>query len=430
MNTLKEALEDRVLARVRDWLSDPLESRFPYDDVLDVYHHGGKDAVSRDLLRLLDDVRGQFARVGGSPARTALLLDFLDVALDKYDGVYDYPSYTGLRLLPMPSVDEPDLLAEIALPRRDRLTLQLLADVVRFELDALDGTEQRMPVMRPTAKEVDKRVRLALRVAGPARARVLDIEGPADASVVEQGRWLVDVVEFRLDEYERDALRLSMLPVDTVHDEHLFIRTLQLFETTFSTLAVLLYRVVRDVDDQDVESAAEGLRGCASLLAESAPLFSMLATMQVEAFRTFRELTSGASAIQSRSYKLVESLCRRPDAERLDSAAYLSVPDVRRRVLAGVLSVDDVLDLHVARAGGPVPPAFLEAMDELALTVQRWRQTHYSLAVRNLGERSGTGYTEGTPYLDVVRSIPVFRARGGDGTGRCPVAGVREGGDV
>ena len=429
MNTLDSALGATVLTQVRDWLSDPLESRFPYDAVLAAFHETGKEAVSRDLLLLLDEVREQFPRVGGSPVRTSLLRDFLDVALDKYDGRYDYPSYTGLRLLPMPSVDEPDLLAEIALPRRDRLTLQLLADVVRFELDAMDGTERRLPGMRPTPREVDKRLRHALRVAAPARERVLDMEFPHDASVTEQGRWLVDVMGFRLDDHERDALRLSMLPVDTVHDEHLFIRTLQLFETTFSTLAVLLYRVVRDVDDGDAEAAAGGLRSCASLLAESAPLFSMLATMQIEAFRRFRELTSGASAIQSRSYKLVESLCRRPDDERLDSAAYVSVPDVRRRVLEGVLSVDDVVDLSEAR-GGAAAPGLLDAMDDLATTVQRWRQTHYALAVRNLGQRSGTGYTEGTPYLDVVRGIPVFRARDAGAEGRCPVAGAREVGDV
>jgi tryptophan 2,3-dioxygenase len=49
-------------------------------------------------------------------------------------------------------------------------------------------------------------------------------------------------------------------------------------------------------------------------------------------------------------------------------------------------------------------------MHELADTLLRWRQTHYRLAVRMLGERPGTGYTEGTPYLKAVRSIPVFRA--------------------
>lgn len=427
IDKLSEVVEDRVVDAVRDWMADPLEARFPYDAVLDAYHRDGKELVAPELLGLLARARAEFPRFAGSLGRTSLLRAFLDVALDKHDGVYDYPSYTALRLLPMPSPDEPDLLAEIALPRRDRLTLQLLADVARFELDVLDGTEQRFGGMRPTEREVGKRLRLALRVAGPAIDRVLVVERPEDPDVLVQARWLVDLVDVRLDAHERDALRLSMLPVSAIHDEHVFIRTLQLFETTFSTLAVLVRRAVGDLADGRTADAAEGLRTSAAVLSESAPLFSMLATMQVEAFRTFRDFTSGASAIQSRSYKLVESLCRRPDDERLDSAAYLSVPEVRRRVLDGELSIDDVLDLHVPTADGAVPAELAQAMQELAATVQRWRQTHYSLAVRNLGERTGTGYTEGTPYLDVVRRIPVFRARGTDGTGRCPVVGLTEG---
>jgi tryptophan 2,3-dioxygenase len=49
-------------------------------------------------------------------------------------------------------------------------------------------------------------------------------------------------------------------------------------------------------------------------------------------------------------------------------------------------------------------------MTAFAAALRRWRQTHYRIAVRMLGTRSGTGYTEGTPYLDEVRKVPVFRS--------------------
>ena len=49
-------------------------------------------------------------------------------------------------------------------------------------------------------------------------------------------------------------------------------------------------------------------------------------------------------------------------------------------------------------------------MKGFAHALLRWRNTHYRLAVRMLGEASGTGYTEGTPYLKAVRTIPVFLA--------------------
>ena len=38
---------------------------------------------------------------------SALLHRFLQIALDKWDERYDYPTYMGLALLPMPSVDDP-----------------------------------------------------------------------------------------------------------------------------------------------------------------------------------------------------------------------------------------------------------------------------------------------------------------------------------
>ena len=43
----------------------------------------------------------------------------------------------------------------------------------------------------------------------------------------------------------------------------------------------------------------------------------------------------------------------------------------------------------------------------------RWRRTHHSIAVRMLGDATGSGYSEGTPYLKSVIHLPVF-----DHTGR------------
>jgi hypothetical protein len=132
--------------------------------------------------------------------------------------------------------------------------------------------------------------------------------------------------------------------------------------------------------------------------------------MQVESFRAFRLYTEGASAIQSRNYKIVESLCRTPDVPRLHSPAYQSVPEVQADEMAGQATLDNVMrDAVTENRIGPEQAKDLQgAMRSFAATLLQWRLTHYSLAVRMLGQRSGTGYTEGTPYLDKTRSIPVF----------------------
>jgi tryptophan 2,3-dioxygenase len=167
---------------------------------------------------------------------------------------------------------------------------------------------------------------------------------------------------------------------------------------------------VRALSDGEAALAVQCILGAARALHEAASLWSLVATMRVEAFQTFREFTEGASAIQSRNYKLVESLCRRPDAVRLDSAAYCSVPEVRQRVLAGQVTLDEAF--QAVRASGVFRSAEVddleEAMREFAATLLRWRRTHYRIAVRFLGERTGTGYTEGAAYLKAAQAIPVF----------------------
>jgi tryptophan 2,3-dioxygenase len=82
----------------------------------------------------------------------------------------------------------------------------------------------------------------------------------------------------------------------------------------------------------DAARAARGLRLAERALREAGPVSELLATMRPEAFLTFLEHTDVASAIRSRSYTTVESLCRRADpeaAEEIRSAmAALLVPCV------------------------------------------------------------------------------------------------------
>ena len=82
---------------------------------------------------------------------------------------------------------------------------------------------------------------------------------------------------------------------------------LQCYEATFAFIAVKL----REAIDAP-ETAADAVAAAEHAMLGARPLWSMVATMRPEHFLAFREFTDGASAIQSRNYKLVESLCPRP----------------------------------------------------------------------------------------------------------------------
>jgi tryptophan 2,3-dioxygenase len=388
------------------WLTELDTHGFPYDAVIEEYHRAGKHFVPDQVLTSLDSAR----------ERIRLLATFLDTALDKWDGRYDYRTYLALDVLPLPGNSAADLDPDAAERQHDRLVVQLTADTLRFELDVLDGLTERFPQQRPDTALVAKRFRLALRAVEPITRRVGIPAPDYDKEPATAARTFCELVEQDLSPDEERVLALSNLPVYVVHDEYMFIRILQSFETTFALLAVRLQATTEDIAAGRIPVAVGRLRSARTALREAARLFSLLATMQVDSFRTFRLYTEGASAIQSRNYKTVEALCRVPDQSRLDSPAYLSVPEVRATVLAGQPTLDAVL--RDAVAGNRIGRADLvdleEAMHAFASALAQWRQTHYSLAVRMLGQRSGTGYTEGTPYLDRTRTIPVFHSIGGD----------------
>jgi tryptophan 2,3-dioxygenase len=404
--------DDQVAAvtAVEHWLLSRDAEDFPYGAVVTAFNRVGKHFVPATLLDALARARASLPVAHGSEPSVRLLDQFLDIVLDKLDGRYANPTYLGLSLLPLASVD--DATDDLAAVQRqyDRLFLQLITDAARFEIAAAEGTTALLPQMRPDVRTTAKRCRLVLQLAGPA-ARRLNLGDELDvANPVAGARQLWSQVAATLTPAERRTLRLTMLPVSLVHDEYQFIRILQSFEATFALMAVYLQAAVQALMAGDAGLARQGILAAASALHDAAPLFSLVATMQLEAFQTFREFTEGASAIQSRNCKLVESLCRKPDASRLDSPAYLSVPEVRQRVLAGQLTLDHALT--AARHAGLLSAQDIDdleqAMLQFAGTLLKWRRTHHRIAVRMLGENTGTGYTAGAAYLKSVQEIPVF----------------------
>lgn len=402
-------------AELKSWLLAPEVKRFPFDAVILAYHHAGKHFISNEVSELLREARALLPGMPGPWSRLRTLAAFMDIALDKLDNRYDYPSYLALRLLELPTVDDPLEQAQFARARCDRLIAQVVADSLAFEIAALDGRTTLLPQMRPEAGLVYKRVRHGLRAIAPALNRMALASGVTAEGHEDRARQVCAIVSSDMSLVEQRALRLSMLPVYTVHDEYLFLRVLQAFEITFAMLATHLRGAVAAVASDDIDRALYFITSSESALHESAPLFSMLATMQIESFRTFRQYTEGASAIQSRNYKIVEAICRRPGADRIDSLAYRSVPEVRTWVITEQQPTLDDVFLQACHAGSLTEGArerVANAMAAFAEALVRWRTTHYRLALRMLGDSTGTGYTEGTPYLAAWRTDPPFVAVG------------------
>ena len=188
-----------------------------------------------------------------------------------------------------------------------------MADVLRFELATAHGRLDLMPELRPTARVSGKRCRHALRAILPALERLhIDVDADPDDPMRTAQRACRAVLAGATPA-ERRTLQLTAIPVSVVHDEYMFIRALQAYETTFALIGVQLTTAICALNRGHAQLAVEAIRAAETTLGESSPLWSLVATMQEAAFLRFREHTDGASAIQSRSYKRLESLCRRPD---------------------------------------------------------------------------------------------------------------------
>ncbi|WP_434740710.1 tryptophan 2,3-dioxygenase family protein [Micromonospora sp. SH-82] len=386
------------------WLAQhrPTAGTFPYDEVVDAYQRHGKHHVPAEWITLLRATRERLPQLGDARQLPA----FLNSVLDKADGRYDYRTYLALDLLPMPDPDDESATAGRMLARRDRLHALLLTDLIRFEMFAADTAAAPLPHLRPGRDLVVKRLRHTVRAAMPALRRLRILDDPAAGDPVAAARHTVAAADLDLTAADRLTLRATMLPVSTVHDEWMFIRVLQTFEVTFALLAFDLNAVIAAITAGRMSAAGRRLSCAADLLAESGALWPLAATLQPEAFHAFRPYTEGASAIQSRHYKLVESLCRMPDTERVDSPAYRSVPDVLALIHDGQPTIDRTLADRNDIAGST---GMKNGLADFSAALQQWRRTHYRLAVRMLGpERTGTGHTLGTPYLAQCRTTPVF----------------------
>lgn len=384
-----------TMASLTAWRTgpDPRHENFPYEAVLTEVRLTGKEFVPAELLTELAACRAVCPRPTGLP------YEFLDIVLDKADCRYHYETYLGLPLLTR--------LVDGVEPKADsvELAMFLVADLVRHETArALEHVARPASEMAPCADTVRKRLRHGVRLIArhddltEADALLALLDAPLDERTAAE---LDACLPAPADPAVAQAIDLAMLPVDTLHDEYLFLRVLQSYEFIFRSLVRNAEDALKALREGDAGRASTRLDDCSTAFRRASLLFTMLATMSSEAFRLFRIFTDGASAIQSQQYKRFELLCGLPREQRLESPAFLSVPavydDARRRP-------DTLTDAWLgARAQGHVTERewtlLATAVTELEKSHQRWKSTHHNLALRMLGDATGSGYTSGVPYL-------------------------------
>lgn len=392
-------------------LGDTRDPLFPYLATTTYVQTAGKHFMSAEVISRLAEIRT------GLGSRHGLTGAYLDCVLDKNDNCYRYETYLALPVL------KPLMYSHTKCLSASRLAAFLVADALRFELQALHGWHELMPVTRPSLDMVRKRLRKGVRFAEPwcspdefprYPGRGLDylLELAERPEQPEAARLLLAALPVAIDQDEALRIAVSVLPVDVLHDEYLFIRVLQASEAAFVALADHLQAAIQGIRARDAEKTRVAVIAARQCMAQGGRLFSILATMNADSFRRFRQSTEGASAIQSEHYKRFELLCGAPSAQRLASAAFSNVPPVRDEARSDPETLTRAYS--DARSQGWFGAAEWEsidaALDELEETHQRWKTTHFRIAGRMLGDAPGSGYTAGVPYLREVLDNRLFWA--------------------
>jgi tryptophan 2,3-dioxygenase len=223
--------------------------------------------------------------------------------------------------------------------------------------------------------------------------------GPKDAA--DAARAAVEAIRAEASPALRRAVEITLLPMTTLHDERMFIRSIQLFERLFARvaramgLAVAAVRAGRPLEAADfLESAATRLPGA------TAPLYRILTTMPPEAFAVIRDHTHGASAIQSRPYQLVETVSAKREA------------GAHSPEKGPLFTLDATLqEAFLAHAGGwaTEDARRLEAaMRKLDAGWCGMKRTHWGVTMKIIGRVPGTGGTTGADYLKAAAQVPLF----------------------
>ncbi|MFJ4656816.1 hypothetical protein ACIP5Y_36605 [Nocardia sp. NPDC088792] len=357
--------------------------RFPFGAVLDHYHAVGRHFAATTVVGALTEILGSVAQT----PETRRFTMWLRSATDQAGG--DYSGYSGLTLLD-------DFIATAGADRRgetaDALALAALTDLLHTEIEALTAAPVHRQYQRTRAaalalcRAADLAPLGRIDATGLQDLRALlraDSSDPIPALIRGAAR-LADGADPA--DQARDLLRLTMMPVTILHDEVMFIRLIQVFEMQYMRCLWALEAATEALQARDAGTALRELTAVSARLAAQPALFHVLTTMPRSAFAVIRKYTQGRSAVQSRSYREMESTAA-PALWKV-FLEYGEYSDSTERAALGTA---------------------LRTVD------RGWRamkKTHWGITLKIIGEVPGTGGTSGASYLRLRADEPLFPAAG------------------
>jgi tryptophan 2,3-dioxygenase len=222
-----------------------------------------------------------------------------------------------------------------------------------------------------------------------------------------------------------DEVLAAQRPRSEEHDEMLFIVIHQVYELWFKQILHEVARLQRRLEAGDGPAALHTLRRIVSILKTIVAQIDVLETMTPRQFTSFRDRLDAASGFQSAQFRELEAVLGRRDEGAV--AAYAQGSEARARIEAamgrpslyesflrylslaghgdGTASADTLLAAYEADG---LPAQVCERLLDLDEGLQEWRYRHVQMVRRTIGDRRGTGGSEGAGYLQGTLFRPAF----------------------
>ena len=345
---------------------------FPFSSVVEYYQGVGRNHIAPLVVEELKTAHELLSKVA-APDEAWPLGEWLPSTFDQEAGGYD--SYLCAALLEGVADDD----AEI-----DTLLVGLVAELARTETLALAS----LPDDRRQARRTQACRHALERAADFAPKSTVHGDDP-------------DEVLDRVPPRMRQVIELGMLPTSTLHDEHMFIRSIQIFESVYRQVVRALLRASAAVEEADPARARAELADAASRLEATPLLYRVVTTMPKDAFAVIRDYTNGRSAVQSRAYRQVEFISA-PSALDPTTAGKIPVIEVPGRTLQEAFAAQE----H--RMSADEARLLTEAMVRLNSAWRSMKRTHWGITLKIIGSVPGTGGTDGADYLKRTSELPLF----------------------
>jgi tryptophan 2,3-dioxygenase len=215
-------------------------------------------------------------------------------------------------------------------------------------------------------------------------------------------------------------VHLTALPLTLEHDERFFLRIIHLSECCFFAILTASLASAERLKRNQVGVAAECLRVALPFAEFLTPLFQALKTMSPEHFHRFRDATGAASAIQSRTYQLMQVSLMGVNPATIDTVTeFEGLQDLRICDQPDFVSLATLACKHNVTLS-PHHAAWTEILCALRKELYKWRTMHVGIVRKYLAGLPGTGGTTAVEYLNRSLRDPVDDASARESGDRPP----------